>query len=92
MQVEQKKQEKSDAITLHLNVFDFFNIEENVSVNLGEAKQDTQDFEVAVVLDILVGHLAAPLALFKAVVIILKLTNNFGERTTLNANKILLGL
>ena len=79
MEVKQKQQEKGYAIALYLDVFDFFDIKENVSVNLSEAKEHAQDFEVAVVLYILVGDFSAPLALFEAVVVVLELANDFGE-------------
>jgi hypothetical protein len=77
VQVEQKQQEKGDAIALHLYVFYLFNIKEDVSMDLGEAKQHAQNLQVAVVLDILVCYFSTTLAFFKAVVIVLKLTHNF---------------
>jgi hypothetical protein len=44
MQVKQEEQEKSNAIAFDFDVFDFVDIEKNVSVDLSEAKQHTEHF------------------------------------------------
>ena len=58
-----------------------------MSVYISKAQQDTQNFKVVIILDVLVGHFTASLALFEAVVIILELPDNFGEGPTLNTYK-----
>ena len=86
MEVEQEKKEEGYQIALDLQVFDGFDIEEDVAMYLCKAEKNAQNLEVTVVLDMFVGHLAASLALFKAVIVVLEVPDYLAEGATFNAD------
>jgi hypothetical protein len=57
-----------------------------VPVDLNKAKKDAQDFEIAVVFNILVSGLIAALADLEAVIVVLQEANDLGDLTTLNTD------
>lgn len=87
MQVEQKEQDESNQVTLYFQVFDMVHVEEDVSVDLGEAEQDAQHLQIVIVFYVLVGHVSTPLASLKAVIVVLELSHDLGQGTAFDAYK-----
>ena len=69
MKVKQEEQENCDAVALHFQVFDGVYVEENVAVNMREAQEDAEDFQIVFLLDVFVGNVSTLFAFFEAVII-----------------------
>lgn len=86
VQIQQEKEGYGYHVTLDFQILDHVNIEKDVPMNLGEAEQNTKNFEVVVVLNILISYISALFAAFETVIIILKVSHDLGEGATLYAH------
>ena len=89
MQVQQEQKEYCDHVALHSQVLDVLDIEENVTVDLRETKEHTQDLEIRVVLYELVSRNPASLALFKTVIDILEMAHDLGDLSALYTDTVI---
>ena len=89
MQVQQEQKEYGDHVALYSQVLDVLDIKENVTVDLREAKEHTQDLEIRVVLYELVSCDPASLALFKTVIVILEVTHDLGDLSALYTDTVI---
>lgn len=89
MQVQQEQKEYCDHVALHSKVLNVLYIEENVAVNLREAKEHTQDLEIGIVLYELVSRDPASLALFKTVIVILEVAYDLGDLSTFYTDTVI---
>lgn len=70
-------------------MLNILHIEENVAVNLREAKEHTQDLEIGVVLYELVSGDPASLAFFKTVIVILEVAHDLGDLSALYTDTVI---
>jgi hypothetical protein len=77
VQVEQEEQHDRQRKAFDFKALKLFNIVEKVFVNLRKAKHHTDHLEIVFVLNVLVGYLAAFLALLQAIVVHVEISNDF---------------